>query len=259
MNNISAEKMLENWNEFLNNIKTNISEPRRKQLLNFYKKHEEELMLMPASHKRAYHNAIPGGYIDHVNRVISVSQSLYILWKKMGMDSSTFTKEELMFSAINHDLGKMGNDDGEYIHLPSKDAWRKKNLGENYSFNTKIQFMKVPDRGLYILQKNRILVSENEYIAIQTHDGLYDPGNEVYLKSFMPETKFRSSLPYILHQADMLASRIEFETEYSGEFKNNVESPKKGFILKDKTNSTISNLSLSSIKSQGLKDMLNKI
>jgi hypothetical protein len=41
-----------------------------KNLIEFYNKHEEEFMLMPASHKKAYHNAFPGGYVDHVNRVI---------------------------------------------------------------------------------------------------------------------------------------------------------------------------------------------
>ena len=35
--------------------------------------------------------------------------------------------------------------------------------------------------------------------------------NEKYLKAFMPEQKPRTSLPYILHQADLMAARIEFE------------------------------------------------
>jgi len=35
MNNISAEKMLENWNEFLNNIKTNISEVLLYKIIEF--------------------------------------------------------------------------------------------------------------------------------------------------------------------------------------------------------------------------------
>ena len=34
---------------------------------------------------------------------------------------------------------------------------------------------------------------------------LYDVGNEKYLKGFMPEQRPRTSLPFILHQADMLA------------------------------------------------------
>jgi predicted HD phosphohydrolase len=30
------------------------------------------------------------------------------LWEEEGCDMSTFTTEELVFSALNHDLGKMG-------------------------------------------------------------------------------------------------------------------------------------------------------
>jgi hypothetical protein len=30
-------------------------------------------MLMPAAHKKEYHNAFPGGYVEHVNRVVSCS------------------------------------------------------------------------------------------------------------------------------------------------------------------------------------------
>jgi predicted HD phosphohydrolase len=43
----------------------------------------------------------------------------------MGADTTTYTVEELVFAAINHDLGKMG-DGEEYAHIPSKDEWRKR-------------------------------------------------------------------------------------------------------------------------------------
>jgi hypothetical protein len=34
----------------------------------------------------------------------------------------------------------------------------------------------------------------------------------------MPEQKPRTSLPFILHQADMMAARIEFEREWLPKF-----------------------------------------
>ena len=44
----------------------------------------------------------------------------------------------------------------------------------------------------------------------------------------MPEQKPRTSLPYILHQADMLAARVEWEMEWLPKFsENNLEKPKK--------------------------------
>ena len=110
---LSPEQIQSNWNKFINNIETYITGIRQTQLLDFYNKHQEELCLMPASHKKAYHNAFPGGYIDHVNRVVECALKLHNVWEEMGADTSTYTNEELVFSAINHDLGKMGDENEE--------------------------------------------------------------------------------------------------------------------------------------------------
>jgi hypothetical protein len=103
-------------------------------------------------------------------------------------------------------------------------------------------------------------------VAIQTHDGLYDEGNKKYLMSYMPEQKPRTSLPFILHQADLMAARIEFEREWLPklkEGKKSVDNGKKNFTLGDKPNTTkktpTKDKALGSIKSEGLKNLLNNI
>jgi hypothetical protein len=255
---LTAEQIQNNWVEFLVNIETYISSPRKEKLIEFYKKYEERIILMPAAHKKEYHNAFPGGYIEHVNRVVKAALSLSAVWEGFGADMSTFTQEELVFSAINHDLGKMGDEEHE-SYIPQTDQWRRDKLGEEYMHNKSIPFSSVPDRGLYLLQAHDIKYTFNEMIAIQTHDGLYDNANEKYLKTFMPETKPRTSLPYILHQADLLAARIEFEREWLPKLKgeNNVEEPKKQFTLKSKQSSK--SKALNTIKSPGLKNMLDNL
>ena len=96
-------------------------------------------------------------------------------------------------------------------------------------------------------------------IAIQTHDGLYDDANVKYLKTFLPEQKPRTSLPYILHQADLMAARIEFEQEWLPKLKgeNSVEKQKPQFTLKSKAN--VKSKALNNISSPGLKDMLDNL
>jgi hypothetical protein len=98
-------------------------------------------------------------------------------------------------------------------------------------------------------------------VAIQTHDGLYDEGNKKYLLNFQPEQKPRTCLPYILHQADLLASRVEFEREWLPKFKevkqNSLEKPKKNITLGTKNNSKTK--ALGTIQSQGLKNMLDSL
>ena len=258
--NLTAEQIQENWIDFEETIKTFISEPRRSQLLDFYSKYSERIMLMPASHKKEYHNAFPGGYIEHVNRVVEVAIKLHSLWEEFEADMSTFTTEELIFAAINHDLGKMGDEQYE-SYIPQTDQWRKDKLGEDYMFNNQLPFSSVPDRGLFLLQSHGIQYTFNEMVAIQTHDGLYDEGNKKYLLNFMPEQKPRTCLPYILHQADLLAARVEFEKEWLPKFKekkqDNLETPKKSYTLNNKTN--IKTKALGSISSIGLKNMLDDL
>ena len=254
---LTAEQIQSNWELFLNNIETHITGDRKGKLLEFYKKFEDRLVMMPASHKKEYHNAFPGGYIDHVNRVVRCALKQYEFWKEEGADASTFTVEELIFSAINHDLGKMGDDTHE-SYLPQTDKWRKEKLGEDYMHNKEIAFASVPDRGLFLLQQHDIKYTFNEMVAIQTHDGLYDPANDKYLKSYMPETKPRTSLPFILHQADMMAARIEFEVEWLPKFKNSLDTSKKNYTLSTNTKSTKSK-ALGTISSPGLKNMLDNL
>ena len=215
---LSAEQIQQNWIDLEETIKSYIAEPRRSQLLDFYDKYQERIVMMPAAHKKEYHNAFPGGYVDHVLRVIDCSLKLHNIWEEMGVDTSTYTKEELVFSALNHDLGKMGDEENE-SYIPQTDAWRRDKLGEDYTFNTKLPFASVPDRGLFLLMSHDIKYTFNEMVAIQTHDGLYDEANKKYLMGYMVEQKPRTALPLILHQADMMAARIEFEKEWLPKFK----------------------------------------
>ena len=262
---LSAEQIQSNWEIFLNNIEVHITGERKQKLLDFYKKYEERIMLMPAAHKKEYHNAFPGGYVEHVNRVVRCSLKQSTLWKEEGADITTFTEEELVFSAINHDLGKMGDEENE-SYIPQTDKWRRDKLGEDYMFNKKVPFASVPDRGLFLLQSHGIQYSFNEMLAIQTHDGLYDEANKKYLFAFMPEQKPRTSLPFIVHQADLMAARVEFEREWLPKLKGeqgSVDKLKENYTLGTTPNSSkklsTKTKALGSIKSDGLKNMLENL
>jgi len=254
--NLTAEQIQENWNEFLSNIETYISEPRKQVLLDFYKANEERFVLMPAAHTTKFHNCFPGGYVEHVNRVVRCALAQCNLWESMGCDMTTFTKEELVFSAINHDLGKVGDSENN-LYVPSKDEWRRKNLGELYTFNGEVGFMTIPDRSLFLLQEAGIRYTLNEMLAIRTHDGLYDDANKPYLISRIPESKPRSAIVYILHQADLMAAVIETQ-------RGKEDAPKsKNFNLEKKPSSPIThqqkakNKALSNVKSEGLKNVMD--
>ena len=252
---LQPEQILSNWEKFLGYIDLYIMGERGVKLKAFYEQYSERFMMMPAAHKPQYHNCFPGGYIDHVNRVIDGALKIHEVWQLMGtMD--TYSVEELVFAAMNHDLGKFGTFEQE-AYLPQTDQWRREKLNEPYMFNDRLEFMSVPDRGLYILSELGIPVTKNEMLAIKLHDGLYDEANKPYLINWLPEQKPRTSLIYIVHQADLMAARIEFEQEWFPKFEKSVAKPKSDIILNKNNKSTpTKQKALSSVKSEGLKDAM---
>lgn len=209
---LSAEQISTNLEQFYANIEKFISEPRATKLLGLYQSQEELLAFAPASSKASFHNSFSGGYVDHVNRVVEAAIKVTTLWSEMGA-TINFSMEELVFSAINHDLGKLGMF-GKPRYIPNDSEWHIKNQGVNYKPNAELPFLPVQDNSLFILQNEGIQLTVNEYIAIKIHDGLYDEGNKPFLISGQNESKLRTSLPLILHQADMIASRVEWEKEW---------------------------------------------
>jgi hypothetical protein len=256
---LTAEQIQDNWNKFLSIIDEHISEPRCSELKAFYEQYAERIMLMPASHKKEYHNAFPGGYVDHVLRVVQSALKLNEVWVEMGVDTSTYTVEELVFASLNHDLGKMGDEQNE-SYIPQTDQWRKEKLGEDYKFNDRLEFMSVPDRGLHLLMSHGVTFSRNEMLAIKLHDGLYDDANKPYLMSWSPETKPRTALVFIVHQADLMAARIEFEQVWMPKLKGEVtQNNSSNFTIEKSKKSPVKTKALGNIKSEGLKSLLDNI
>ena len=194
-----AQKNLEKFNAYLE------TDERFEKLQVMYKALGDQLITAPASGKVQFHNAFPGGYLDHIVNVADAAIAIATTYKKLGGEID-FTKQELVFSALHHDLGKLGSEDGPY-YLDQDSDWHRKR-GELYKHNDNIQYFKVPERGLFMLQKYGIEVTQTEWLAIKLSDGLYYEGNKSYLANSTPGA-MKTNLPYIIHWADHMASRIE--------------------------------------------------
>jgi len=208
---LTPEQMLSNVTKFNEYIDKYIIGQRKAQLLSFYKEIERTLIESPASTKESHHNCFPGGYVDHVLRVTEMALVIDRVWDKFEQKKN-YTLEELVFSCLNHDLGKLGTNDQPF-YIPNDSDWHVKNQGAHYKINNKMIHMRVADRSLFDLQKANILVSENEFLAIKLHDGLYEEGNKPYYITFSEDASIKSNLPYIIHQADLAASRIENQSK----------------------------------------------
>jgi hypothetical protein len=207
MKKLTDEQILANLEKFYSLIDKYILDPRKTSLINYYKTIEETLATSPASSKLSHHNCFAGGYVDHVIRVVEASLVLNNVWDKFGQ-SKDFTVDELVFSAINHDLGKLGTNEQPF-YLPNTEQWQIEKQGAYFKYNTEIPHMRIADRSLFCLQEAGIAVNNKEYLAIKLHDGLYEEANKVYYMSYNPDFEIKSNLVYILHQADLMASRVE--------------------------------------------------
>ena len=205
MNKLSEEQMLENLKSFYSTISKHVSGDRSDLLIAMYKDLEDNLVTAPASTKKDFHNAFYGGFVDHTLRVVEYAQIFDKVWDRFGQIKN-YTIEELIFSAINHDLGKLGYKDQPH-YLTNDSDWHVKQ-GYYFKYNPALTHMRIADRSLFMLQKYGIQVSENEFLAIKLHDGIYEEGNVAYYKAG-PEFQIKSNIVHVLHQADFTASKIE--------------------------------------------------
>ena len=242
---LTAEKIQKNYDKHLKIVDTYIGD--RKDSIKSMMTHMEDIYVMaPASGKSWYHSAFAGGYVDHVNRVVEYAVKQSRLYKEMG-GNIDYTEEELVFAALFHDLGKLG--DGEQPnYIPQTDKWRQDKLSEMYTFNPDLDFMLIPDRSLFILQKFGIKVNQREFLAIRCHDGVFDKANEAYFFSHVETSRQKTSIISVLHTADFLASKVEYDMW-----------KKAGGTSASKTKKTASSTGKRVNSSAGLTNMLKNL
>jgi hypothetical protein len=253
MKSLTAEKIQENYNSLRNIITMNFSGERLEKLNKMYDYFEDRMMLAPASAKEHYHNAMVGGYVEHVLHIVDFSQSVKKLWEEKGAEID-FTDEELIFAALHHDLGKVGNLDYDY-YIPNESDWHRKNQGKIYTHNPELPYMTVTDRAFYLLQHFQIPLTENEYMGLLLTDGMYEDANKKYLMTFLPETGLRSHISRILHQADMMATFIESDEWKRGDKKETKRVAKSVGNIKDAVTTQVD----TKLKGENAKDLFNEL
>ena len=242
---LQAEQIQSNWDKHLKIVDAYIGE-RKDNVLKMLEHMSETYIMAPASGKSWHHNAFAGGYVDHVNRVVQYALKQHNLYREMG-GTVDYTEEELVFSALFHDLGKLGDGDREN-YIPQTDKWRQDKLSEMYTYNPDLDFMLIPDRSLFILQKFGIKVTQKEFLAIRLHDGVYDKANEAYFFSNVESSRQKTSIVSVLHSADFLASKVEYDI-----WKRN------GGTSRPKTKKTKSSTGSNVNSSEGLSKMLKNL
>lgn len=226
MKQLTPEEIQHNWGNLRQVIDVNFTGERLERLNEMYDFFEERMCLAPASGREHFHNAHPGGYVEHVLHITQFVQQIYRLWGQNGAKIDNFTEEELIFAALHHDLGKVGNlVEDNYIENDSD--WHRKNQGLIYKHNPKIDYMTITDRACWILQHFNVNMTENEYIGLRLTDGMYEDANKGYYMNYSKDNQLTTNMAYILHQADMMASKIEFDQWKRGDHDIKVDKVKE--------------------------------
>jgi predicted HD phosphohydrolase len=257
MKELTPEQIHENWVKLINLIKDTFSEEypdnRREKLLNMYQYFEDRMCVAPASGREHFHYAHVGGYVEHVLHVVDCAVQLKELWEKNGA-TINFTDEELIFAAMHHDLGKVGDMNKDY-YVPQDSEWHRKNKGEIFTHNDALQYMTVTDRAIFLLNQFGIKMTEWEYVGLRLTDGLYEEANKSYYISYNKDWALKSNIAYILHQADSMATHIEYDEWKRGEeeeevrVQGNVENIKKAVTMEETSDQL----------SQKSKDLFNEL
>jgi hypothetical protein len=205
----TEEELAANYAKFLKVINKYFTGDRLDKLLFMYSEEQlgENLAIAPASGNLGYHNCYVGGYIDHIFNVCSNAFKMRDLFQSVG-GTIDFTEEEMIFSALHHDLGKLG-EAGKPNYIPNDSAWHIENQGKLFTNNPKLDNMTTTDRTFFTLQHYGLTYSIKEYFAIRLTDGMYDEDNQKYLKVFDPKKAVRCKLPFVLHWADHMSTVVE--------------------------------------------------
>jgi hypothetical protein len=196
---------VEQLKKLLKIAEDNFGPERYTNVEKMYEHLAERAVAAPASAKEHYHYAFPGGYLDHVHNVIRAMVPVAKAAKTMGMKID-FTKEEAIFAAMHHDLGKLGDVNHPY-YIPQSSDWHRENRGETYSQNPELVFMTTTDRTFFLLQHFGVTITDKEFKAIKMADGLYVDTNKPYFISYhYPPPVFHTNLGYILHWADHMSA-----------------------------------------------------
>ena len=94
MKQLTPEQIQENYLKLREIINNTFEGERLEKLNKMYDYFEDRMSVAPASAKEHYHNAMVGGYVDHILNIVEFSQQVRDIWEQNGAEIN-FTNEEL--------------------------------------------------------------------------------------------------------------------------------------------------------------------
>ena len=195
---LTPEEIKQNWDKFRGLCEK--TGDRSEAVLAMVDALEDRLALCPASSKRDFHNAFPGGLVEHSLRVL---KNAIKISKAMGWD---LPRDSLIIATLFHDIGKIGSPDADF-YLPQTDNYWIEKKGEMYTYNNELTYMTTPERSTFLMQHFGIKLNEEESLAIKLNDGFVVNENKPYCLKI-------SKLVFTVMTADYAATMEEKNVSY---------------------------------------------
>lgn len=192
---LSEEQIVANWEKY-SSLLLQTGEHRAEQIQALLDHLGDRLLMCPASSKRDYHNCFVGGLVDHSLRVLKNCTRLMKVSPDVFGD---IPEESVVFAALVHDLGKVGDLENDRYLPQTNNYYREK--GNLFEHNKAV----VPNNvhaSLFLLQHFGVKMSYPEFEAILLNDGSVTDDGRMYC---MKETP----LALLVMTADRLACEQE--------------------------------------------------
>lgn len=199
---LTPEEIEQNWQKFVSLCEK--TGDRAQSIQKMLEDLDERLCLCPASSKKAFHNAFPGGLVEHslrvLNNVVAINKAY----------NFNLPKESMIIGALFHDIGKVGlpgkGVENDY-YVEQTDSWRRDKLGEVYKNNDDMKFLTTADRSVFLMQHYQIKLTVDEWLAIKLNDGFVIQENKAYCLKEAP-------LVFAVQTADYLSTMIEKNVDF---------------------------------------------
>jgi 23S rRNA maturation-related 3'-5' exoribonuclease YhaM len=176
-----------------------LPEPRLSQIRKLIEELGQRFFTAPASGSIHKHDAEPGGLLTHS---LSVFKNLMLLNNALGKD---LPLESLIICGLFHDLGKIGTLEGLDMYVPVTENWRVQK-GYRYEHNKEIKDgLTHAQRSVRLLSHYGVKLTDDEYFAILSHDGLYVDENASFKR------QHNSKLAMLMHWADYYTAFFDTE------------------------------------------------
>jgi len=193
---LSEEQIIQNWEKF-SSLLLQTGDHRIEGIQAMLDHFGDRLVTAPASSRTEYHNCFVGGLVDHSLRVLKNCSRMIKVSPDVYKD---IPEESVVFAALLHDLGKVGDIDNDRYLPQTNNYYREK--GNLYEMNHAMDYSTNAHASVFILQHFGIKTTWGEWAAILLNDGPVLVENKPYCMK-------EPVLALLVHQADRLSCEQE--------------------------------------------------